>query len=553
MKKYASDFETIVDKNDCRVWAWASCDIYDHNKVTIGNSIDTFMEYIKKGNQEHYFHNLKFDGEFIIYWLLTHGFTYSEEKLDNTFNCLISNVGQFYQIEVVYKVYDHRLWHTVFYDSMKKLPFSVDVIAKAFELENKKLTLDYNKKREVNHKLTVDEIAYISNDVKIVAEALKIQFDVGLKKMTIGADALHNFKKLIGKKKFSGVFPIFTKTTDNDIRQAYRGGFTYVNPKYQEKIVKNGGVYDINSMYPSIMYNELLPYDLPIFFNGKYEEDKYYPLYIQRIACSFKLKKGKIPCIQLKNNMRYSMTEYITTSNDEIEILTLTNIDEKMFFENYEVKDLEYICGYKFKGLRGIFKDYIDYWIKEKNENTGAKRQIAKLMLNSLYGKFATNTDVTGKIPYLDDDDIVHYKKGETKEREPIYTPIAIFITSYGRDKIIRTAEALGDHFVYCDTDSVHVINISEDEISKIIEIDNKKLGAFKCENKFDIGKFIRPKTYIEINGSEKIVKCAGLPEKLKEYVTLENFNKGLSIHGKLLPKHVKGGIVLEETDFTIK
>ena len=552
MKKFASDFETITDKDDCRVWAWASSEIDNHNKVTIGNSIDSFMEFIKKGNQVHYFHNLKFDGEFIIYYLLIHGYTYSEEKLDNTFSCLISDVGQFYSIDVVYKVYGDRLWHTVFYDSLKKLPFSVEVIANAFNLENKKLSIDYNEYRSVNHKLTKEEIDYVSNDVKIVAEALKIQFDVGLKKMTIGADALAYYRKLVGKKKFNGTFPIFTKATDNDIRQAYRGGFTYVNPKYQEKIVKNGSVYDVNSMYPAIMYNELLPYDLPLFFNGQYEKDLEYPLYIQRIACSFKLKKGKIPCIQLKGNFRYGMTEYITSSNDEIEILTLTNIDLDMFFENYDVKDLEYICGYKFKGVRGLFKEYIDFWINEKINNKGAKRQIAKLMLNSLYGKFATNTDVTGKIPYLDDG-VVKYKRSEKKERDPIYTPIAIFITSYGRDKIIRTAEALGDHFVYCDTDSVHVIDISEDEVKKLIDVHESKLGAFKCESTFEIGKFLRPKTYIEINENEKNVKCAGLPEKLKDYVTLDNFNKGLTIHGKLLPKHVKGGIVLEETDFTIK
>lgn len=40
-------------------------------------------------------------------------------------------------------------------------------------------------------------------------------------------------------------------------------------------------------------------------------------------------------------------------------------------------------------GIKGIFKDYIDKWIARKNEATlsgnGGQRQLAKLMLNSLY------------------------------------------------------------------------------------------------------------------------------------------------------------------------
>ena len=43
------------------------------------------------------------------------------------------------------------------------------------------------------------------------------------------------------------------------------------------------------------------------------------------------------------------------------------------------------------------------------------------------------------------------------------------------------------------------------------------------------------------------------MPDNLKQYVTLENFNEGLKLEGKLLPKRVKGGVVLEATEFTMK
>ena len=143
-----------------------------------------------------------------------------------------------------------------------------------------------------------------------------------------------------------------------------------------------------------------------IFFEGQYKEDKVYNLYIQMITCSFKLKKDKIPTIQIKNNtMFFRGNEYLLDSKNEIVCLVLTNVDLKLFFDQYDVYDLEYISGWKFKGIQGIFTEYIDKWITRKNEATisgnKGQRTLAKLMLNSLYGKFATSLDVQSKIPYL--------------------------------------------------------------------------------------------------------------------------------------------------------
>ena len=153
------------------------------------------------------------------------------------------------------------------------------------------------------------------------------------------------------------------------------------------------------------MYEKSLPFGEPIFFEGKYKEDKIYPLYIQMITCSFKIKKNKIPTIQIKHSVNFKQNEYLETSNGEIVCLVLTNVDLNLFFEHYEVEELEFICGWKFKSLKGIFSSYIDKWITRKNEGTisgnKAQRTLAKLMLNSLYGKFATSLEVQSKIPYM--------------------------------------------------------------------------------------------------------------------------------------------------------
>lgn len=213
--------------------------------------------------------------------------------------------------------------------------------------------------------------------------------------------------------------------------------------------------------------------------------------------------------------------------------------------------NIEYISGWKFKAEKGVFNRYIDKWGAIKMENEGAIRQLAKLMLNSLYGKFGTNPDITPKIPYFEDN-IVKWKLGEKEYRNPIYIPMAVFITAWARDKTIRTAQKCYDRFIYADTDSLHLIG---NEIPKAIEniVDDKKLGYWKLENKFTRGRFIRQKTYIEEIDGKIHVTCAGMPDTIKEKITWENFKIGFSSYGKLLPKRVENGIVLKDTEFTIK
>ncbi|MBQ1198430.1 MAG: hypothetical protein IIX47_07525 [Spirochaetaceae bacterium] len=312
-------------------------------------------------------------GEFIIYYLLTHGFKHvikKEDIEDNTFTTLISDMGQFYSITVYFEKKNKSYKKVTFIDSLKIIPFSVEDTAKGFNLPISKLTLDYDLPREKGHILTEHEKEYIKNDVLIMAEALEVMFSDNLEKMTIGSNALTDFKKILNKSKFEHLFPKLDYEIDQDLRKAYKGGFTYLNPIYKEKEVENITVLDVNSLYPSVMYEKLLPFGEPIFFEGEYKEDKVYNLYIQMITCSFEIKKNKIPTIQIKHSMNFKQNEYLTSSNNEIVCLVLTNVDLKLFFEHYNVKDLKFECGWKFKSLKGIFTKYIDKWITRKNEGT---------------------------------------------------------------------------------------------------------------------------------------------------------------------------------------
>lgn len=473
-------------------------------------------------------------------------------------------MGMFYTIEVFFEVKNKQVRKVTFIDSLKILNMSVDTIAKTFGLSISKLELDYNKPREKGYVLTEEEKAYIKNDVLIVAQALKIMFNENLTRMTIGSNALNDYKDIITLNKFNHLFTSISYEIDQDIRKAYKGGFTYLNPIYKEKDVGKGCVLDVNSLYPSVMYEKPMPFGEPFFYEGKYEEDKVYNLYIQMITCSFEIKKNKIPTIQIKRS-HFIDNEYLTSSNGEIVCLTLTNIDLKLFLEQYDVYDLEYVCGWKFKSLTGIFNKYINKWISIKIESTknGNKgmRTLAKLMLNSLYGKFAKSQDMQNKIPFLGDDDIIHYKYSEKTKVKGLYIPIGCFITAYAREKTIRTSQAIKDYslqkygkdlYIYSDTDSIHTL-LPIEELSQFCDIDDVELGKWKHEATFTKARFVRQKCYLEEIDNEVKITCAGMPKSCYGFVEWEKFKEGFTCGGKLTFKHLKGGVKLVETDFTIK
>lgn len=562
-KKYVSDFETTTKEDDCRVWAYGCMEIGNKKNLKIGTKIEDFMDWCKKEKCDIYFHNLKFDGSFIVNWLLHNGYTHSDDGLPMTFNTIISNMGQWYMIDICYGYKGKKKLHTKIYDSLKKLPFSVDVIGKAFNLGSNKVEVDpefYTRERNENHEITEEEYLYIYSDLEVMADALEIQFNQGLKAMTSGSDSLKGYKDVISTKTFEKLFPILSLEDNEEIRWCYRGGFTWLNERYANKDIGGGIVFDVNSLYPSQMYYQPLPFGKPIKFNGKYVEDEDYPLYTQHIRCEFILKEGYIPTIQLKNQgLMFKQNEYLKSSKGETVDLYLTNIDLKLIEEHYDLYDVEYVGGWKFRSKVGMFKEFIDKWMLVKATNKGAIRLLAKLMLNSLYGKFATNPKVTGKVPYLKEDGSNGFtlpkdENGNVVDefKDPVYTPIGVFVTSYARNLTIRTAQKCYDRIIYCDTDSIHLEGTEIPDVIKDV-IDDNKLGYWKHESTFQRARFIRQKTYIEEIDGKLHVICAGMPDRIKEKVTWENFHVGFSANGKLLPKQVKGGVVLEDTMFTLK
>ena len=652
---YMCDFETTVYKGqeETDVWCAGMCELFTEDCQVFG-SIDDWFNYCRslKGNICCYFHNLKFDGSFILYYLMVQlgykqaynvigggqvGDTHYQELIEfiktrympeKTFRYSISNRGMWYTITV--KV-DNRIIE--FRDSLKLLPFSVKEIGKSFGTKHKKLDMVYEGFRYPNCPISEKELKYIKNDIFVVKEALEIMFNEGHNKLTIGSCCLDEYKRIIGLRKYRDKYPNLYKielsedsygvpTAGDYIRRSYRGGWCYLVKGKERKQFYNGITVDVNSLYPSVMHSSSgcrYPVGNPHFWKGDIpiEAKICQRYYFVRIRTRFYLKEGYLPFIQIKGNLRYRATENLTTSDVKdpktgkyykfiktvdgaleptTVTMTMTMTDFQLFKEHYDTPELEILDGCWFESEIGIFDDYINKYKEIKMNSKGAKRQLAKLFLNNLYGKFASNTDSSFKKTYINSDNALGFEIQLERKKTPGYIPIGSAITSYARNFTIRASQK-NYHgvdkagFIYADTDSMHLDISVEDLID--VPLHDTEFNHWKVESCWDFARFVRQKTYVEHVTHEDLkpieepryeVKCAGMPERckvlfvssivgkspyeltgedpsyeklteteqefLKTKRTIDDFDYGLEVPGKLLPKRIPGGTLLVDTTF---
>lgn len=209
-----ADFETTVydGQKYTEVWASACVELGTEN-VHIDNGIQSFLYrlYAMKKDIICYFHNLKFDGNFIIDYILRNGYTFKNVKNKDMrtkdFNCSISDKGAWYTITI-----KHGINTIEFRDSLKLLPFSLKRIGQSFKTKHQKLEMQYEGFRYSGCDITDDEKKYISNDVLVIKEALEIMFDEGHTKLTIGSCCMEEFKHTHDKKEYQDFFQIYHRS-----------------------------------------------------------------------------------------------------------------------------------------------------------------------------------------------------------------------------------------------------------------------------------------------------------------------------------------------------
>lgn len=651
-KIFACDFETTVYKGQERTDVWSSClcELYTDVPILHGSINETY-EYFESlhCDIEAYYHNLKFDGTFWLYYLLhelhyEQAYTKDENGnfiswIDNddmrkrTFKYLIAKMGQWYTLTV-------RLnngCYLTLKDSLKLFPFTLEEVGKGFGTQHRKLQMEYTGFRYPNCPITDEEKQYIFNDVLVLKEALEIFFTDNAKKLTIGSCCLSQYRKTVDKQDYKIWFPNLNEieltdkykypTAETYIRKSYRGGWCYVVPEKANKIYTHGITADVNSLYPSMMSSEsgnAYPIGKPKFWSGNFippEATKPNKYFFVRLRTRFYIKENKLPFIQIKNDMRYRSTEVLETSDyydrktqryyraiirngqteEVIPEMVMTQTDYYLMLEHYNVEDFEILDGCYFFTLTGreLFDEYIEHYKQQKINSKGAKRTEAKLFLNNLYGKFATSPDSTFKVAFMKEDETLGFYDIVANDKKTLYIPIGSAITSYARNFTIRTAQKnyYGKDkrgFIYADTDSIHC-DLDATEL-KGVPVHPTAFCHWKLESYWDKAIFVRQKTYIEhithedeqpIDNPYYNIKCAGMPkasklllEKSIEHITpaeiqqleterkktftdvekqfmltpreLTDFKIDLVVPSKLVPKQIKGGVLLTETSFKL-
>lgn len=595
---YTADFETSTpewydkeyqkihygiehnEEEHARIWAWDICNSkYEH---TTGTNLMEFMIAISRlpNNAVVCFHNLAFDGTFIISWLLEQGFVHVLDHRPRRFEfqTCISSKGQHYAYEITF--IDGKT--IVIMDSLKYIMASVKEIARMYNLPIKKGECDYKRYRYPDEPISNDDLEYIHNDTEIMARAIALSIDHGMVKFTQAGNAKYEFKKTFSKNDYEFYFPELDTKTDGELRRAYVGGFTYVNPKYKGIDLGNMVSMDYNSMYPSQMLFMPMPYGEPLYGAGKFEPNKPikgYDLCIQRFKCRFALKENHVPMIAYKKLFFTHPDSYMTDSGMQVMELVLSTPDIMLFFDNYDVWDIEYIDYYAFRSMKGRFinaseakhmtKDevieesgkgslYYKYflkWRKIKEYSSGTERAIAKRMQNALYGAEACNPIRDGYEPYLDDNGILKYKLIVGKEAQPMYLPAAIFTTAWSRYALITAINKYHDRFVYCDTDSLYMLG---EFPPKEIALHDTLYGFFKVEHIIKKARFLGAKRYIYYARTPNSrdykweIACCGANEPVKKQMCWTNFKADMIFNGKLSMKTLKGGKHLVTTTYRL-
>ena len=504
-------------------------------------SIDEFYNFLKDNCREHtivYFHNLKFDFSFLEYF-------FTVEKIPYIKKC--NEMGRIISAEISFNIIIKKAKRLIkkdisiqFRDSLLLLNGSLDELAKSFGLPYKISKDQEFYDREI-YKTTDEEITYLMRDVEILKDLIKLLFekyqiakDPPLTAPSLARSIL--FENCIERERHNKLFNC-PFSLDQKLRPYYYGGFCYVNPKYQGKIIENVSGIDVNSFYPSIMAYETLIYGIPKEIEGYQVDDIFTYFYIVKINCE--LKPNKHPYILKKGFM--DKNNYITVSDGDIEI-GLWDFEIEMVKSRYECYTFEILKSYRFSRMcKNIFTNFLKQLYQAKQTAQGAEKQFNKLLINSLYGKYGQNQVSRTHI-------FTNFFEPETYQetyQTTSYLPLAMFITAKARFILNTHIDKFGDNFIYCDTDSIYF----KDKISSTIKL-SKELGEWDLEHNQETGIFLGQKIY-KIGIMNKMV---GLNKKAQVNLTLEDYQIGKTFEAaNLKQKKVLGGCILVPQDFQIK
>jgi hypothetical protein len=415
---------------------------------------------------------------------------------------------------------------------------------------------------------------YCISDVDILKRSLEIYVNVAidcdglnpLQCSTIASDCLRVYRTNYMPENKIG---ILTKEEYDFCKRGFFGGRTEVfklHKQYTMKDIENGiyGKYqDIQSLYPTVQFFDELPCGIPKWDNNPVYDNvlEYLNSHFGYIECDVECPKSLIiPVLPEKKDAKLmfdlcNKPKSVYTSIELIKALEvgykITKIYKSLYFEKSTDLFKDYIRNFlKIKTqCNGYNGDDIDDYIeryknrcgvvldKYKIEKNNGMKLLAKIRLNSLWGKFGQKDDMPtteylspdrwfrllkqyqdGKVELknetlIDENTLyVQYIEKDSHNSSLLTTNVALagFVTSQARLRLYEQLYKLGDRVIYCDTDSC----IYEHDPNKYNIPEGDLLGEWESETNSPIIEVLAlaPKSYGYkcLNGKSDL-KCKGI------------------------------------------
>ena len=344
--------------------------------------------------------------------------------------------------------------------------------------------------------------------------------DEGIRCNTLSIAAGELYRKEIGSD-FSMIYPDCYRTKIKEDETAYdflysgyRGGWNFLKGD-EGKEVKEGYVYDVNSLYPYIFAYYPMPSGSPEYREGTPSKT------VAKLANAgkvFLMARIEVDAYVVKDGyLPFIMSgPHGGVDTDGSGILVLTWEELKLLKNHYRVSGVKYIDYLYFFTTKGVGKDFVRRHYQEKKSTTDpVQRRISKGILNYLIGGFSKKMVRMNLVKDSDGDWRV--KKTESPGFSQMY--IGCAVTSYARCKIVQDAQKNYDNFVYSDTDSLH---LTKPAVGISI---GDGIGQYKIEAEYTEGKYMKRKWYgYKTKDSIKIV-TAGIPKDVTEKIQEKFFD----------------------------
>lgn len=364
---------------------------------------------------------------------------------------------------------------------------SLDQLGKEIGYEKLKGKFDYNKQRHLDTPVTAEEINYCYRDVKVLFDYIKKTVLAYKKKFAPCRLPLTQTGYIRDLLKERWVYsPLgrqvnaecaLTSAEYDFIRKAFFGAYVGANPNILGKELKGAMHIDLCSAYPAVMALREFPFKIRRVYNNDLELflkklDKDGLAIIADIRFDgVTLRKGHTPIMSYNpalDGTKYASIEAIEENGRlvcaESFRVTLTDVDIRLFLDNYEVENIYIYCYYEGtkKPLPFPIINIIFELFEKKSTLKGVERmedelRLSKEKFNALYGLCAQSlyqdSYEVGSNLYVE-------SKGAEYQEDFILPPVwALYITAYVREIIcgmITDISELGKNlFYYSDTDSI--------------------------------------------------------------------------------------------------